>query len=84
MITEKGKLLHWAAQLEWFDSTRWSWIARFDTSGGKAHRDRNLIAHHETVSLPHDSAQALEAAKRDLRDHASEYTEAYLAARRKT
>ncbi|WP_436410835.1 DUF7718 family protein [Thermus scotoductus] len=42
---ERGKLVAWAVQLEWFDAEegRWVWVARYDTAGGRPHRDRNRL-----------------------------------------
>jgi hypothetical protein len=79
--TERGKMFHWAAQLQWFDGESWLWLARLDTAGGKANLDRNLIARHQEVSLPEDPGKALDLAKRHLRKRHKAYTRAYLAAK---
>lgn len=79
----KGKVLSWATQLEWLDpeEDRWVWVVRYDTAGGKGHRDRNRIAAHEPVPLPESPGKALNWAKRDLRSRAREYIEEYRAAK---
>jgi hypothetical protein len=78
----RGQVKHWAVQLEWLDPEEgWVWIVRYDTAGGKAHRDRNRIAAHEPVTLPPLAGKAIQAAKKELITRAEEYTEAYLAAK---
>ncbi|MFX9877902.1 hypothetical protein ABTP36_19815, partial [Acinetobacter baumannii] len=58
----------WGVQLEWEDPEEgWVWVARYDSAGGKPHRDRNRIAQHEALPLPPDPAEALKAAQEDLR-----------------
>jgi hypothetical protein len=80
--TAKGKLSHWAAQLEWRDPDEgWVWVARFDTAGGKPHRDRNRIAHHEFVSLPERPGKALRTAADNLKAEVEAYTGAYQVAK---
>ena len=39
---ERTTVSHWAVQLELYspDAQSWVWIARYDTAGGSAHRDR--------------------------------------------
>lgn len=78
-----GRLRSWAAQLEWWDPDegRWVWVARYDTAGGRAHRDRNRIARHEPVDLPEDPGKAAKVAEVELARRAEEYIEAYRAAR---
>ncbi|MCS6867799.1 hypothetical protein [Thermus sp.] len=78
-----GRLGDWGVQLEWYDPEEraWVWVARYDTAGGRPHRDRNRIAAHEPVPLPQDPAQALKAAQMDLRTRLEEYIEAYRAAK---
>ena len=72
----------WGVQLEWEDPEEgWVWVARYDSAGGKPHRDRNRIAQHEALPLPPDPAEALKAAQEDLRAHLEEYIEAYRAAK---
>ncbi len=81
--TDRGRLVSWAAQLEWLDPEegRFVWVARYDTAGGRVHRDRNRIAQHEaTPYLPWDP-RGLEMARRDLREGAREYIEGYRAAK---
>ncbi|RTH06871.1 DUF7718 family protein [Thermus scotoductus] len=54
---ERGKLVAWAVQLEWFDAEegRWVWVARYDTAGGRPHRDRNRLG-TEHPKAPHAGA----------------------------
>ena len=80
---ERGKLRSWAVQLEWWDPEdgRWVWVARYDTAGGRAHRDRNRVAAHEPVDLPEDPGRAAKVAERELSQRAEEYIEAYRAAK---
>ncbi len=76
----KGPVIqHWAVQLEWWDpeAGRWIWIARYDTAGGKPHRDRNGFASHEAVDLPKEPGQALRKARQDLLDNAERYIQAF-------
>ncbi|MFN3368452.1 MAG: hypothetical protein ACK4ZX_03455 [Thermus sp.] len=79
----RGKLISWAVQLEWWDpeEERWVWVVRYDTAGGRGHRDRNRIAAHEAVPLPGDPGQALKWAQADLRQQAQRYIEEYRAAK---
>jgi hypothetical protein len=80
--TYRGKLLSWAAQLEWLSPEEgWVWIARVDTAGGQPHEDRNRIAAHQVVELPSEPGQALRAAIDLLKARGEEYTEAYKAAK---
>jgi len=80
---ERGKLRSWAVQLEWWDPEdgRWGWVARYDTAGGRAHRDRNRVAAHEPVDLPEDPGRAAKVAEKELSQRAEEYIEAYRAAK---
>ena len=82
---DRGKLLSWAVQLEWWDPEEedWVWVVRYDTAGGRVHRDRNRIAAHEPVllPLPVNSGQAVNWAKDDLRQRAQEYIQDYRAAK---
>lgn len=80
---ERGELVAWAVQLEWFDAEegRWVWVARYDTAGGRPHRDRNRLARHETVSLPKDPGRALKVAQGELLVRSEEYIEAYRLAK---
>ncbi|WP_172958132.1 DUF7718 family protein [Thermus scotoductus] len=80
---ERGKLRSWAVQLEWWDPEdgRWVWVVRYDTAGGKGHRDRNRIAAHEPVDLPEDPGRAAKVAEKELSQRAEEYIEAYRAAK---
>ncbi|GAB1858762.1 hypothetical protein MHTCC0001_36030 [Flavobacteriaceae bacterium MHTCC 0001] len=80
---EQGKLRSWAVQLEWWDPEegRPVWVARYDTAGGRDHRDRNRIASHEPVDLPEDRGEAARVAERELSLKAEEYIEAYRAAK---
>ena len=80
---ERGRPRSWAVQLEWYDPEegRWVWGARYDTSGGTPHRDRNRIAAHEAVDLPRDPGRAARVAEMDLARRAEEYIEAYRAAK---
>ena len=80
---ERGKLRSWAVQLEWWDPEdgRWVWVARYDTAGGRAHRDRNRVAAHEPVDLPEDPGRAAKVAEKELSQRAEEYIEAYRAAK---
>jgi len=82
-ILLRGRMVAWAAQLEWWDPEegRWVWVARYDTKGGRPHRDRNRIAPHEEVSLPEDPGRALNWAEKDLLDHMEGYIEGYRAAK---
>ena len=54
-------MLSWATQLEWLDpeEDRWVWVVRYDTAGGKGHRDRNRLAAHAPVPLPESPGLAL-------------------------
>ena len=80
---EQGKLRSWAVQLEWWDPEegRFVWVTRYDTSGGRVHRDRNRIASHEPVDLPEDPGEAARVAERELSLKAEEYIEAYRVAK---
>ena len=80
---ERTTVSHWAVQLELYspDAQSWVWIARYDTAGGSAHRDRHLIAGHEAIALPEPASSAIAAAQQDLSKHASAYTDAYLEAK---
>ena len=79
----REKLRSWAVQLEWWDPEdgRWVWVARYDTAGGRAHRDRNRVAAHEPVDLPEDPGRAAKVAEKELSQRAEEYIEAYGAAK---
>lgn len=46
-----GRVQEWAVQLEWHDGEE-GWVARYDTAGGRAHRDRNRLAAHLACGLP--------------------------------
>jgi hypothetical protein len=82
--TSRGRVSHWAVQLEWHDPQEgWVWIVRYDTAGGSPHRDRNLIAAHEEVMLPTDPGRAIRVAKEILQARVKEYTHDYLAAKAK-
>ena len=78
----KGKGRSWATQLEWRDpeEDRWGWGVRYDTAGGKGHRDRNRSAAQEPGPLPESPGKALNWAMRDLRCRAREYIEEFRAA----
>ncbi len=74
-----GTISHWAVQLEICSPEEyWEWVTRYDTAGGKAHRDRHLIAAHEEIVLPRESSHAIAFAQEDLRKQHIEYTQAYL------
>jgi hypothetical protein len=74
--------MHWAVQLEWLElGEGWVWIARYDTSGGHPHRDRNRIAKHEPVQLARNPGRAIQEAKQELETHYWRYTEDYQAAK---
>lgn len=78
----RGRMVEWAAQLEWWDPEEgWVWVARYDTKGGRPHRDRNRVAQHEEMPLPEDPGKALSWAERDLLDHMEGYIEGYRAAK---
>ncbi len=81
--SNQDKHIDWAVQLE-FDSPDmgWEWIARYDTAGGNAHRDRNLIAQHEAITFSSNPGVAIQTAQKDLSLRAIEYIEAYLEAKR--
>jgi len=83
MELDRGQPRSWAVQLEWYDpeEERRVWVARYDTSGGTPHRDRNRIAAHEPVDLPQDPGKAARVAETDLARRAEEYIEAYRAAK---
>jgi hypothetical protein len=83
MELDRGRPRSWAVQLEWEDPEEegWVWVARYDTSGGTPHRDRNRIAAHEPVDLPQDPGKAARVAETDLARRAEEYIEAYRAAK---
>lgn len=80
---ERGRLVAWAVQLEWWDPEegRWVWVARYDGAGGRVHRDRNRIAPHEPAPFASTSGTDLRAAKEELRRNALAYIEAYRAAK---
>ena len=81
--TENAIVIHWAVQLELYSpETEKDWIARYDTAGGTAHRDRHFIAAHESVPLPEPASTAIIAAQQDLTRYAVEYTEQYLEAKK--
>ena len=77
--TERGRLVSWGAQLEWLDPEegRFVWVARYDTAGGRVHRDRNRIARHEPTPYAPEDPEGLTMAQRDLRERAREYIEGY-------
>ncbi len=78
-----GAISHWAVQLEMCSpEDNWQWVTRYDTAGGKAHRDRHLIAVHEEIAIPKEASQAIDFAQQDLRKHYMEYTQAYLEAKK--
>jgi len=80
MELERGRPRSWAVQLEWYgpEEGRSVWVARYDTTGGVPHRDRNRSASHEPVALPQDPGRV---ARADLAERAEEYIEAYRAAK---
>ena len=75
MELDRGRPRSWAVQLEWYDPEEegWVWVARYDTSGGTTHRDRNRIAAHEPVELPQDPGKAARVAETDLARRAEKY-----------
>jgi hypothetical protein len=80
---EGVSISHWAVQLEFqVSASNWEWVVRYDTAGGNIHRDRHLIAQHETVAFPNDPALAIKTAQDDVSQHGMLYAQAYLEAKK--
>jgi hypothetical protein len=67
----KGELVHFAITLECEAGERWQAVVRYDTTGGKPHRDILLpgggyVEHRDDVNLSEDYATALKQAQHDL------------------
>jgi hypothetical protein len=67
---DKGKVISFVVQLEWFDGVRWSPVVRYDTAHGFAHRDRystdGTVNKHEGLPVS-DFSGALTYAIQDIR-----------------
>lgn len=83
--SEGSRMVHFAVTLEHeLGPSDWRPVARYDTTGGKVHRDRlkpdgTYLAHRERVRFGLDLDAALVHAREDLITEADRYVSDYLA-----
>jgi hypothetical protein len=83
METLRGQLVHFAVSLECETQERWQAVVRYDTTGGKPHRDLlrpggGYLTHREAMDLSDDYATALQQATRDLWENYARYVSDFL------
>ena len=77
-ITYDGHLRDFAITLEHEVEGKWYAVARYDTTGGKVHRDRlkpdgTYFSHRESVNVGLDFSDALNSCAEDLMNRYAQY-----------
>jgi hypothetical protein len=77
--TEKGKVLHFAVQLEVKVDNQWKVVVRYDCAHGFSHKDQyDLRGHQKKIPLNLGFEHALSYGDWDINEHWLQYKRAFL------